>query len=353
MISAGAAGLTAAYHLLSAGIDVRVLEASDRWGGRVMQDTTLASVPLDLGAEWIHDDPTVLGEILGVGATDLGITTIDYTPQSYQFWHKGALRSLDVLRHAYSEVKFQDTTWYGFFEQHVLPRVAEVILTDTAVTEIAPNGRGVRAVSRSGRTFDADKLLVTVPLSVLKNKSLSFSGAYASAPLDQLQDVQFGAGLKVFCTFRERFYPDILLFGSRLTALSDAWSQKIYYDASFRKPIQENILGLFSVSDTNMPRTALSDAALITSVLDELTEIFGDTVRDNFIAARAQNWSAAPHIFGSYSMDNQSASDISEILAPIEGKVFFAGEALGDDAQATVHGAAFSAISAIEQLQEH
>jgi len=49
-------------------------------------------------------------------------------------------------------------------------------------------------------------------------------------------------------------------------------------------------------------------------------------------------------------LKNRSPYDLSEILAPVSGKVFFAGEALGGDAQSTVHGAAFSAISAVEKL---
>lgn len=351
VIGAGAAGLTAAYHFRRAGFDVRVLEASPRWGGRLKRDATLASVPLDLGAEWIHDDPTVLGGIIGAGATDLGIATIDYTPQTYQFWHQGRLRSWNMLRRTYSEVKFLETTWYGFFEDFILPEVADAIVPHTPVTEIAPNDNGVRVVSSTGQAFDADRVLVTVPLSSLKSGSLRFSGAFGSPALAHLNDVQFGAGFKVFCTFRERFFPDILMFGPRLSGLSDTWSQKIYYDAAFGKPTHDNILGLFTVSDTHLPRAELSDEALIQSVLEELETVFGGVVADAFIDARAQNWSAQPFINGSYSTENRGQEYIEDILAPIEGRVFFAGEALGGGAQSTVHGASFSAIAAVEQIQ--
>lgn len=352
VVGAGAAGLTAAYHLRSAGFDVRVLEASPRWGGRVKRDTTLASVPLDLGAEWIHDDPAILGEIIGAGATDLEIATIDYTPQTYQFWHQQRLLSANWFRHTYSEVKFRDTTWYGFFERHVLPQVAETILTDTPVTEIAPNGAGVRVRSSTGQSFDADRVLVTVPVSSFQRGALRLTGTFRAPRLDHLQDVQFGNGLKVFCTFRERFYPDMLLFGPRLSGLSDSWNQKMYYDAAFNRPTSDHILGLFMVSDTSLPRAELSDEALIQSVLQELGTIFGEIVVDTFIDARSQNWSATPFIGGSYSMENLSDWEIEEILAPIEGRVFFAGEALGGVAQSTVHGAAFSAIAGVDLLQQ-
>lgn len=350
VIGAGAAGLTAAFHLKSAGVNVRVLEASGHWGGRIKRDTKLASVPLDLGAEWIHNDPNILGEIVGQGRTDLGISTIDYTPQTYQFWHKDKLKSWNVLRHAYSEVKFFDTTWYGFFERFVLPEVDSSIIANTPVTEIKSDGPLVRVASRTGQTFEADKVLVTVPLSVMNRGALKFNGAFNKSRLKSLKDVQFGSGFKVFCTFKERFYPDLLMFGSRLSALGDTWSEKIYYDAAFGKPTSENILGLFTVSDAPLPRAKLSDSAMIQSVRDELAMIFGEETKQAFIAARVQNWSTTPFINGSYSMDNLSERDITDILAPIEGRVFFAGEALGGNSQSTVHGAAFSAKAAVESL---
>lgn len=53
IVGAGAAGLAAASMMAESGIDVRVLEARERIGGRVWTDTSLG-VPLDLGASWIH-----------------------------------------------------------------------------------------------------------------------------------------------------------------------------------------------------------------------------------------------------------------------------------------------------------
>ena len=61
IIGAGAAGLAAASELVSNGHDVVVLEARERLGGRILTDrTTLAPVPVELGAEFIHGESSVL-----------------------------------------------------------------------------------------------------------------------------------------------------------------------------------------------------------------------------------------------------------------------------------------------------
>ncbi|WP_168224652.1 FAD-dependent oxidoreductase [Rhodoferax aquaticus] len=54
VIGAGVSGLAAAQRLRSAGMDVLVLEARDRIGGRVFTQTHWQGPAIDLGASWIH-----------------------------------------------------------------------------------------------------------------------------------------------------------------------------------------------------------------------------------------------------------------------------------------------------------
>jgi monoamine oxidase len=53
VIGAGIAGLAAAVKIQSSGKKVIVLEAQNKTGGRILTDRSL-SIPLDLGASWIH-----------------------------------------------------------------------------------------------------------------------------------------------------------------------------------------------------------------------------------------------------------------------------------------------------------
>lgn len=60
VIGAGMAGLTAARDLHDAGVQVTVLEARGRIGGRVYTNraftTSPQAVPIEFGAEFIHGD---------------------------------------------------------------------------------------------------------------------------------------------------------------------------------------------------------------------------------------------------------------------------------------------------------
>lgn len=79
MIGAGAAGLAALQVLDRAGLRVVLLEARDRVGGRIqtLRDP-LSSLPLELGAEFVHGRPTELWELI----RDAGLTVYDATDAS-------------------------------------------------------------------------------------------------------------------------------------------------------------------------------------------------------------------------------------------------------------------------------
>lgn len=70
IVGAGMAGLVAARELQRAGIDVMVLEAAARIGGRVMSETSALGSRLDLGGQWIgHDHHRVAALAAELGAS--------------------------------------------------------------------------------------------------------------------------------------------------------------------------------------------------------------------------------------------------------------------------------------------
>ncbi|WP_217691642.1 MULTISPECIES: NAD(P)/FAD-dependent oxidoreductase [unclassified Streptomyces] len=69
VVGAGLSGLTAARELHRRGVDVLVLEAADRVGGRVMAETTALGSRIDLGGQWIgHDHHRIMAL-----ASELGV----------------------------------------------------------------------------------------------------------------------------------------------------------------------------------------------------------------------------------------------------------------------------------------
>ena len=92
VIGAGAAGLAAGYILDRYGVDFEILEAGPEIGGRTKRLDGFADFPIDLGAEWIHTDPSILAELIDDTSVDASIEVVFSVPEAAHEQLEGYLR---------------------------------------------------------------------------------------------------------------------------------------------------------------------------------------------------------------------------------------------------------------------
>lgn len=342
IIGAGAAGMMAAYMLQRYGVDFEIIEASSIYGGRVKRDSTFADYPLDLGAEWIHEQPSIFSRLIKdpnhTGSVDL----VPYNPQSVQIWNGSSMISTNFGGHAYGEYKFKHTTWYGFFEKYIVPSIVSKMIFNEPVESINYSGSKVQ-VTTNNQTYEGDKVIVTAPIKILQNESILFSPALPSDKINAINSLDMPGGFKAAIEFSERFYPDMIIPS---TDLSLSWN---YLDAMFKKGSNRNVLALFVAGSAADQYTSLgSDQAMIDYMLQQLDDMFDGKASQTYIKHTIQNWSAEPYIQGSYTFND--SSDPAALRRPVNSKVYFAGEAFVEGPTATVHGAGLSGISVAENI---
>ena len=91
IVGAGAAGMMAAYTLYQYGIDFEIIEAMDRFGGRVKQTTSLADFPIDIGAEWIHHQPSIFKTLINDPSVIGSVEMIPYQLEEFYVYKNGKL----------------------------------------------------------------------------------------------------------------------------------------------------------------------------------------------------------------------------------------------------------------------
>lgn len=175
VVGAGAAGLAAGYLLERYGIDYTIVEASSRWGGRVQRMDDFVDVPIDLGAEWIHDQPSVLAELIDDSGVNASLDVVRYAPQTTSLWTGSRLQSMDGFRHLYGEFKFKRTTWHSYLEDWFLPASADRLQLNTPVVAIDSSGSGVSVHLEDGRVEQADRVILAVPLKILQQGRIAFT----------------------------------------------------------------------------------------------------------------------------------------------------------------------------------
>ncbi len=120
VVGGGVAGLAAAGEFLASGLDVLILEARDRLGGRIytVHDPMMA-VPVELGAEFVHGMPREVFDV--AAAARLGICELDGESWSYR---RGRLvRSADLFDsigpvfQRMREFAAQDATFQEFLDR--------------------------------------------------------------------------------------------------------------------------------------------------------------------------------------------------------------------------------------------
>ena len=350
VIGAGAAGMIAGHVLNKHNIDFEIIEASSGFGGRVREIQGFADFPIDLGAEWIHDEPSILARLLSDPNVDEDIELINYAPETFYLWKDGKLRKRNFFSNFYAEYKFKSTTWYDFFNRFIVPGISDRMVFDSPITSIDYSADQIVVTNLAGRTFEGDKLILTVPLTILKQNLINFTPALPQFKTDALDGVEMPDGLKAFFEFSERFYPDILFQDGIFEFLSEEFDSKVFYDAAFRKDSNRNVLGLFTVGDPSSTYTNLpSDDAIFQFIMEELDTMFDGKASRYYQNHVIQNWSSEPFIRGSYS--NFIEDVIEDLRAPINNKIFFAGEAYApDDITSTVHGAGISAYNVVETI---
>ena len=349
IIGAGAAGLTAGYILENYGIKYQILEASDRIGGRVKEIQNFADFPIDLGAEWIHTDPNILSEIAQEEINEK-IDTIYYNPKM-KVWKNDELKDRKLASWWYGEYKFKNSTWFSFFNDFIYPSISSNTKFNEVVRKINYELDKVRVNCTNGNEYLVDKVILTVPLTVLKDEKIKFIPELPGKKKDALSKVEMPDGLKVFINFSEKFYPDLVLDGGVASNLSSSGSgEKAIYDAAFKKDTTHNVLALFTVGDPAKEYINQgSDDNITGFLLNELDTKFDGDATKYFENAIVQNWSKENFINGSYS-HYQRYSAQKHLIESLDNKVYFAGETYAPSDIATVHGAARSAYAATREI---
>lgn len=324
IIGAGAGGLAAGYLLKQQGIDFEIVEASAVYGGRMKINTEFADFPIPLGAEWLETGTSIFKEIVNDASVSVNIDTIVDAPDR----------------------KFVNSSWFNFFEQYIVPSIADRITFNTIVTSIDYTGEQIEVTTQNGNHI-ADKVILSVPLKILQDGDISFLPNLPQDKIDAIRSTTIWEGFKAFFEFSEKFYDDDYEFDS----IPAKDGEKIYYNASYGQNTTKNILGLFVVGKPALDFTSLSGDSLRDFILNELDGIYSNQATPNYIKHLTQDWDKEPFIKAGYMADNANEGTVKKLGKSVADKIYFAGGAYtnGDD-WVSVHAAAQSAKASIREI---
>ncbi len=407
VVGAGISGLAAAKKLKANGFTVIVLEAQDRVGGRLRTNRTLG-IAFDEGASWIHG---INGNPLTMLAQEAGMTTAftdDESIVSYDIG--GALRNdtvfsktedeyyaiLDTLMKSGSpnesfETVFNrlypaytnDRLWkfflstYFTFDRGDLDKTSSLLYNEgeefggeerisTNGYDTIPNflakGLDVRLnqrvseidysnnkvkIKHNGTSSEADYVLVTVPLGVLKSNTIQFVPALPATKQTAIQKVGMNCVNKFILTWNTAFWDD-----EQFICYTPETRDKFNYFVNVKKfHPTANALMTFAYSNYARQTETMTDTQVIEEIMAHLKDIYGNNIPNPTNLLRTK-WNSNENAFGSYSYTavGTEMRHFDDLAEEINDKLFFAGEHTHIDYFSNAHGAYLSGLREADKI---
>jgi hypothetical protein len=259
------------------------------------------------------------------------------------------------------KLRKHDSKWLSMkanpFQDLLLSRFSLVtpkVLLNTPVTSIEYGGVKINITDKNGGVTTADKVIVTVPLSILKKGSISFSPPLPSTMTGSFSNLGMDASVRVVLDFKKNFW------GQGLGFIWGGITGPQYFNAGAGRSQFERTLSV-TINGPKAAELSVMGTNMVNPILAELDAIYGGQAslyirRDentNQILSTIQDWSIEQFIQGgfSYPLINGSISDRKNIGAPIGKTLFFAGEATDVNGDAgTINGALNSAERVAEEV---
>jgi monoamine oxidase len=390
IIGAGAAGLGAANALKKSGLSVLVLEARDRVGGRAHTIMASPDVTFDVGCGWLHSaDQNSFVKI----AEDLNFEINKSLPP----WRERAygrafpqddrddfIRALDAFYDRAEKAALEaeqsgrdvpaslflepgnrwnpmidaistyingceldqvsildmdayedtDLNWRirrGYGTLIAAYGATCPLAFNCVVTLIDHSAKRVRIDTSLG-TLTAGKVIVTVPTNLIADEAIRFHPPLP-AKVDAARGLPLGLADKVTLALDE---PEALPKEGNLRAATMRTAMGTYHLRPFGQPCIEGFFGgrfAQSLEDAG-------DGALAAASIDEIVSILGNDFRRKLKPLVESRWAHDPFARGSYSHALPGhAGDRAILAAPVDGRLFFAGEATSPEFFSTAHGA--------------
>jgi monoamine oxidase len=403
VIGAGAAGLAATRTLVDAGVDVVLLEASDRIGGRAWTDhSTFPGISFDRGCHWLHcgsqnpfrvaadrlgfaygaqDRPRAVRQTYMWGggglpadagdygqAVDAAFAAIveagaqdrDVAAAAVIQWGKpwdalirhwiglftsadpADLSTLDFFRYDDTFEDWPVAAGYGDLVLATSHAPSLPVILNTPVLAIDLSGPDVTITTLHG-SIRTDHVILTVSTAVLAAGAIRLTPALPLSLQEAIAACPLGHAEKIL------FQLDQPLEGIAPTTYAEVIDPT---GAELPRTMIINEAGNAFISlgiggALSRDLSGAGPAAMLDFGRAGLQAAFGTAITKRIIRQSTTGWSADPLIGGAYSYARPGLADLRQWLAtPVLDRLYLAGEAVSAHAFSTAHGAHETGIAA-------
>lgn len=220
-----------------------------------------------------------------------------------------------------------------------------------AVQSVDTRGAVARVVTNQG-VFEAERVVATLPLGVLKAGNVQFLPALPSALQGSIQALGFGRRHRLILEFPSVFWNDQMDWIGKAGVPHQPYGAGEHFFFTNRVPLTgKSILTVETSAEMADLMEGMSSTQAVARVMQELRLMYGPQIPSP-TQVIASEWGTSPHTEGSYSgwVVGTGKQDNDRFLDSGSDRLFFAGEHTLAEYHATVHGALLSGLAAAQRL---
>lgn len=348
IVGAGLSGLTAAYYLKKEGINALVLEARERWGGRILTVPAGANrTPVEMGATWFADKHTYLMALLA----ELNLPFFEQFYQGISVMEPAGSappQRFEVDQNAPPSYRLAGGTSALV---HALTGclAQDQIVLQCPVSEVADREDHVEITSTAGCTYRSRRVLLTIPPFLIYAQGIRFTPQLPDGLLLVMQQTHtwMSDAVKFALSYQTPFWREQGYSG---TVLSQAGIAREVYDHTNAANTRFALKGFLSPE-----ADALSRSAREHRVVDQLAGLLGKKAYE-YLSYTEKRWQEEvfthadygkmvfPHQNNGHPFLRQPLMNRKLYLAGTETSPFFGGY---------LDGAVHSGLAAAQNVLTH
>ena len=290
IIGAGLTGLTLAYLLKDSNLDVHVIEARNRLGGRILTEGYEDNRPIELGATWLGDQHSQFKDVL----RELELETFDQKIGNSAIYEAISTRppylaTLPPNPHPSMRLKGGSAKVIYALAARLK---SENIILQQPVLSISQMEESVNIESKDYR-FTSKTIVSTLPPNLLVN-SIDISPRLPNAIVNLCQATHtwMGESIKIILTYPKPFWRSSQLSG---TIMSNVGPIGEMYDHSNYEESFFALKGFFSGN-----YFSISKEERLSMIMRQLKKYFGSKA-ENYLTYEEKVWRNESYTFAPYT----------------------------------------------------
>jgi monoamine oxidase len=292
IVGAGLCGLSAAYFLKKKGIDALVLEARQRWGGRI--ETVLAAgkaTPVEMGATWFADKHVNLMGLL----QELKLPYYKQFQKGNGVFETGTSEKPQLFQVPdMEESSYRITGGTSKLIETLVGRVGrDQILLGSPVTKVSELKDHIEIENIRGEKFSCKHLVITIPPFLIVSQRILFDPVLAGELVSVLEKTHtwMDEAIKFAVEYDTPFWRRKGYSG---TIFSHSGIAMEVYDHSNFEGTHFALKGFLSTDAINLKKEEREYR-----IIEQLTRLLGEEAT-NYLSNTEKVWKGEPYTYADY-----------------------------------------------------